>query len=65
MAHVQIHDDVGADQSLQRRTDVVWPAGILGGLLRNRQRCLTNSSAWSGGSFGERPASAMVPTRSA
>jgi hypothetical protein len=35
--------------------DVVGPAGILGGVLRSRQRCLTGSSAWSGGSFGERP----------
>jgi hypothetical protein len=41
----------------------VHGVGILGGVLRSRQRCLTNSSAWSGGSFGERPASAVVRTR--
>ena len=31
--------------------DVVWPAGILGGVLRGRRRCLANSSAWPGGSL--------------
>ena len=45
--------------------DVVWPAGILGGVLRGRRRCLANSSAWPDGSFGERPTSAVVPARSA
>jgi hypothetical protein len=33
------------------------------GVLRSRQRCLTNSSAWSGGSFGKRPAPTMVRMR--
>jgi hypothetical protein len=31
----------------------------------SRRRCLTDSSAWPGGSFGGRPASAVVPARSA